>query len=399
MKYDKKQVIDLAKQWNWNEVAEALGSTRESVRKWAYRHLSEDELADIRSSRLNNETNIIDTATKQVDNVSVISIKDKTPDEMLQMVGFNPETFKLKKSYINMYGDKLSLRVEAEPVVSNFDIDNYIKVISNAVRDAVMTPHKREMRNHTGVDVLVPLYDVHFGFVTYGEMMQVADRIISELEYMKPETVHLVLGGDYFQAEDDKGHTTSGTATGELDFGKMITEGVSFLLYLIEQLGALGSEVNVRYVGGNHDRFATMVMLSTLSVASGVKINGKQLHVMRGLDANHEWEPFLIKNTPVFAYHGAGVMKNKVKQQDYLKYIKELYPEMLMHSLGANQPIHVFTGHIHKQEMSENGVKVWQVPVVSKFSDYEIANGFVDSNNHVSLFTFDDKGMTGVRFV
>jgi hypothetical protein len=373
---------------SWTDVAKSFedGDTLvpESIRKYWSKNSTVEQKEAFKQARLREEGGMHTTRENQdgvaervFDGQAFTAMKDKSEEDLLRSVGVDPEKFYVTKSYTTNYnnGDKFSIRVEYAPKIAGFDINEYLDKIKAApIQKPVFT---REARG--GINAVLPLYDLHFGMpgVNY-------DKLAYEIEqYLTLESVHelvIVLGGDVLHVDNSHGTTTAGTKVGE--FGtQMVTDATLFLMNLIAVASENVDKLRLISVAGNHDLATTQVMLATIKATTGYEFEG---------GATVETYGFNLGNVPMVAYHGGGQAKNRIKASDYLKYTHKIHREVAMQSLEMDAPIHWFTGHIHSEKTYVDGVKIHQVPSVAVRSDYEVSNGWVDSDNHTPILLFTE---------
>jgi len=83
---------------NWDEIAEALGKTRDSVRKQFYRLSAEDEPETVsKSVKFDSDGTETTTALMRLKHEP-----DKSPETMLKLTGYDPDKFDLISSQYNV---------------------------------------------------------------------------------------------------------------------------------------------------------------------------------------------------------------------------------------------------------------------------------------------------------
>lgn len=390
-----QEVFELAKSMTWEEVAHELNyeHSGETLRKITRTHLTPEQLQEIRSCRASSNVykmhkRVKETPTGEIEEVvelnpeRVIGLHDKSPEDMLRLAGFDPDKFELSKTYINSYDGKLSMRVTAEPkTVSGLDLDKLNEVFSNYITPVYTKDEQGS------VNAVLPLYDLHFGFVDPSAYQDMIQNIVQVLNAHDVAKLVVILGGDVLHHEGN-GHTSSGTyVQPNFDTTKMVSDFSTWLMTLVDTISPLVNEINFISVAGNHDLGITNAVLTAFSTVSDIEIKGLGVQ---------EVISFTLGNLAMVAYHGAGTNKNKIKEKDYLKVMSTDMPHVLSHALEhGTQPIW-WTGHLHGAMEHLDGVEIKRVPAVHQRSAYELANGFVDGKyNKVNMYLFDTDSEIG----
>lgn len=321
---------------------------------------------------------------KEIDGEAFTAIKDKGEAELLEFVGLDPDEFAIKQSgsYFNQYADKTSLRIAFERREKPFDIDLYLDKVNsyefkkNAVD--IISGANNDMY------AVLPLYDMHFGFADSAEYFDKIGEVVAELQARPVKELLIILGGDYLHSETAEGITSSGTSIDSIDLMQAVTDATNFITAMTRATAAYAGNVKVIAIDGNHDRTSSQIMYHTLK-AMGVDI-----------EYTGEFASYQLGNVPVVMYHGGGVKKNRLRDTDYLKFIKSEMPDVLIQSLKTGNDIHWFQGHYHTTTEKTDSLYIHQVPAITKTSGWEKSNGFVGSLNGMKIYYFDANRQRGV---
>ena len=321
---------------------------------------------------------------KEIDGEAFTAIKDKGEAELLEFVGLDPDEFAIKQSgsYFNQYADKTSLRIAFERREKPFDIDLYLDKVNNYEFKKNAT--ESVLSDNNDMYAVLPLYDMHFGFADSAEYFNKIGEVVAELQARPVKELLIILGGDYLHSETADGITSSGTSIDSIDLMTAVTDATNFITAMTRATAAYAENVKVIAIDGNHDRTSSQIMYHTLN-AMGIDI-----------EYTGEFASYLLGNVPVVMYHGGGIKKNRLRDTDYLKFIKAEMPDVLIQSLQTGNDIHWFQGHYHTTTEKTDSLYIHQVPAITKTSGWEKSNGFVGSLNGMKIYYFDENRQRGV---
>lgn len=367
------------------EMAEYLGKKEATIRKRA--QIMRETGAMLNKSFVKRQKEQPDGRTynvKEIDGEEFTAIKDKGEAELLEFVGLNPDEFAIKQSgsYFNQYADKTSLRIAFERREKPFDIDLYLDKVNNY--EFTKKPSENVLSANNNMYAILPLYDMHFGFADSAEYFNKIDEVVDELKARPVAELLIILGGDYLHSETAEGVTSSGTSIDGIDLMQAVTDATNFITAITGATSEYAGKVKVIAIDGNHDRTSSQIMYHTLN-AMGVDI-----------EYTGEFASYQLGNVPVVMYHGGGVKKNRLRDTDYLKFIKAEMPDVLMQSLQTGNDIHWFQGHYHTTTEKTDSLYIHQVPAITKTSGWEKSNGFLGSLNGMKMYYFDKNKQRGV---
>lgn len=367
------------------EIAEHLGKKPATIRKRAQR--MRDTGAMLNKAFVTRQKEQPDGRTynvKEIDGESFTAIKEKGEAELLEFVGLNPDEFAIKQSgsYFNQYADKTSLRIAFERREKPFDVDLYLDKVNNYEFTKKTSENVLSVNNN--LYAALPLYDMHFGFADSTEYFEKIGEVVDELKARPVKELLIILGGDYLHSETAEGVTSSGTSIDSIDLMQAVTDATNFITAITCATSEYAGKVKVIAIDGNHDRTSSQIMYHTLN-AMGVDI-----------EYTGEFASYQLGNVPIVMYHGGGVKKNRLRDTDYLKFIKAEMPDVLMQSLQTGNDIHWFQGHYHTTTEKTDSLYIHQVPAITKTSGWEKSNGFLGSLNGMKMYYFDDNKQRGV---
>ncbi|WAX18231.1 hypothetical protein WC29P3_00052 [Weissella phage WC29P3] len=367
------------------EIAEHLGKKEATIRKRAQR--MRETGAMLNKSFVTRQKEQPDGRTynvKEIDGEAFTAIKDKGEAELLEFVGLNPDEFAIKQSgsYFNQYADKTSLRIAFERREKPFDIDLYLDKVNNY--EFTKKPLESILSVNNSMYAVLPLYDMHFGFADSTEYFGKIGEVVEELKSRPVAELLIILGGDYLHSETAEGVTSSGTSIDSIDLMEAVTDATNFITAITGATSEYAGRVKVIAIDGNHDRTSSQIMYHTLN-AMGIDI-----------EYTGEFASYQLGNVPLVMYHGGGVKKNRLRDTDYLKFIKAEMPDVLIQSLQTGNDIHWFQGHYHTTTEKTDSLYIHQVPAITKTSGWEKSNGFVGSLNGMKIYYFDENKQRGV---
>lgn len=367
------------------EIAEHLGKKEATIRKRAQR--MRETGAMLNKSFVIRQKEQPDGRTynvKEIDGESFTAIKDKGEAELLEFVGLNPDEFAIKQSgsYFNQYADKTSLRIAFERREKPFDVDLYLDKVNRYEFTKKASESVLSVNNN--MYAVLPLYDMHFGFADSDEYFVKIGEVVDELKARPITELLIILGGDYLHSETAEGITSSGTSIDSIDLMQAVTDATNFITAITSAASEYAGNVKVIAIDGNHDQTSSQIMYHTLN-AMGVDI-----------EYTGEFASYQLGNVPIVMYHGGGVKKNRLKDTDYLKFIKAEMPDVLMQSLQTGNDIHWFQGHYHTTTEKTDSLYIHQVPAITKTSGWEKSNGFLGSLNGMKMYYFDENKQRGV---
>lgn len=367
------------------EIAEHLGKKEATIRKRAQR--MRETGAMLNKSFVTRQKEQPDGRTynvKEIDGEAFTAIKNKGEAELLEFVGLDPDEFAIKQSgsYFNQYADKTSLRIAFERREKPFDIDLYLDKVNNY--EFTKKPSENVLSANNNMYAVLPLYDMHFGFADSAEYFDKIERVVEELQARRVKELLIILGGDYLHSETAEGITSSGTSIDSIDLMQAVTDATNFIAEITFRAMEWADEVKVMAIDGNHDRTSSQIMYHTWN-AMGIDV-----------EYTGEFASYQLGNVPIVMYHGGGVKKNRLKDTDYLKFIKAEMPDVLMQSLQTGNDIHWFQGHYHTTTEKTDSLYIHQVPAITKTSGWEKSNGFVGSLNGMKIYYFDENKQRGV---
>ncbi len=239
--------------------------------------------------------------------------------------------------------------------------DDLLSRVSDAFKSIpAYRPNPIAPRND-GLLTVYPVMDAHFGMRAWGKETGGHDYDLDHAERdlsnafdalcgisPKSDTAILLLGGDTLHADDNEGHTTSRSHTGDVDgrLMKVATVAVNSISRIVDGLSERHSKVIVRVLRGNHDGHSHIILSCGLEQRYRLS---ETVHVdMSPRDLFY----FQHGKVLIASHHG-----------------DRSPPQRLAMSIADECPFwsetrdrHILTGHIHHDSVKDfPGVKWWSL--------------------------------------
>ena len=324
--------------------------------------------------------NSVSVANRVMDKVA--EGKLYTQDELLIEHGFDPTQFRIKNATSNNWGIRndeelmnyqhkvVALPIEQLPTYQ--DVVDVIERIEPLEVELLADEIPQQY-------LLIPLYDMHFGVNTYDRLL----LEISDIVRNTYEEILIVVGGDYLHVDNLNNTTVKGTQLEEVDFPKMISDGVEFLKSVIKVCLENSPNVKLVYLPGNHASSNDYII--TWGAASSFD----------GLDYDVDLEQFKhawLGNHSIFLHHG-----DKVKNE---KKLLEIMVSKYAREWGESKSRYLITGHLHhERSLAFGGLTHYQMMSPSASSKYERDNGFVGSECGLMLIEFNNLKRSAIYYL
>lgn len=310
-----------------------------------------------------------------------------TPEELIELHGFNPKNFQLKSVTSNEWTTPTNgetyynyqSKIIVAPIIKK-EID--IEEIKEFFLD--ITPKKIELScDELPKDyLLIPLADMHFGLNSDKDYevlrREIADKILNQYE-----EILFTMHGDYFHVDNFLNTTEKGTRIDDVDFKAGVKAGYNFLLPLLELALENSPNVKVVYLKGNHAPSIDYMFIS------GLERMYPQIEFDTSLNEfKHAW----LGMHSIFMHHG-----DKVKNPNKLVEI------MVSHfgkEWGESQSRYLITGHFHHEKsLSFAGLTWYQLQSPSKHSSYDNMYGYNTTESGQMLFEFTETKRSAIYYI
>ncbi len=240
--------------------------------------------------------------------------------------------------------------------------------------------------------------DLHFG--KYGwidevgqhyDLEEARHRVLTKTEELlarlpsKPEKFYVGVGSDWFHVDNDVGTTTAGTPQDMAGTpAQILMEGCDLARQHIDLLRAV-SDVELLFMGGNHDRHTSIMLMMYLDAyyrdCEDVKVI-----------LSPEIRQYVTYGNNLIGFtHGDGKI---------MKKLNALMAHEQRSAWGNTANKLWFHGHLHHQQMrEEGGCLVIQLPSLAGEDRYHSRNGYVMAKAGLSAYIIDkEEGLIGSLF-
>ena len=300
--------------------------------------------------------------------IKVVRGHKLSPDDVLSAHGYDPTQWKIARATSNfwkqtptatLYQSKIQLR----PVTT---VD--LSAILNAAVEPVTV-----LQDNTGPNnLVVPLYDLHFGITTLAALQPVLTNIVATVGHGYRHIV-IVLGGDLLHSDFmNQTMTVKGTQLDHIDTVKAWAEAKQFVGEIIEACIANSTHVSLYAVGGNHDFDMQWAFVD------GLADRYPQINVHNTTDYR---QAFRLGHVGIMIAHGDTALKKLP-----MLFATE-YPDIWSNSSWRE----VLYGHFHHEVVNDDsGVVIRQLGTPKPSDNYEKKNGYTMSGRSLKLFEYDD---------
>lgn len=319
--------------------------------------------------------------------VEVFEETDKTPERVMEMLGYRQGAWELTGFNLTKYGKEDSPMYAAKVMLKPDKIGIDWDALGEQLTDRVAPKQPKAPVN---VDeeryLVIPLFDLHFGPNSLTDYDESLGKIYKQLE-TEYKRVLIISGGDILDSDNHQSTTTSGTQLETTDLNQAWDDAFDFFDLIIDKALDHAEEVEVLYVPGNHDYTSGQTLFKPLN---------RLYRDEDRLTVNDEQESFkatLLGSNFIGATHG--VKRNK---KDY----PMIYATQFSQLWGA-EDVHtreVYTGHLHfEHTVDMNGLVIRQMPTRNEENQWSRDNGFMGSHKRFMLIEYSEYETEMIRYV
>lgn len=295
---------------------------------------------------------------------------------VLKAHGFDPEKWQIvnvKNSFWEqgsrdegkkrLYSSKITVK-PIEKIVTEKDL---IDKINGKIDPVIIKNEKNGSRN-----LVIPLFDVHFGIETYEHIEDKLEQIVERIRNGY-KNITIIIGGDYFHSDFmNKTQTASNTQLDHVDNIKALDDGAKFLSILIEESIKNSDTISVKGIGGNHDRDKQFMFIW------GMKNKYPQVDIDITMETR---QAFNINSIGILIAHGDLATKK----------LPMLFATEFTDVWAKSKYRTVMTGHFHTEKTTDiDGVVLRQFGTSKKSDPYETVNGYTMARKHIQVLEFND---------
>ena len=291
-----------------------------------------------------------------------------TPREVLEAHGYDYTKWELLRATSNFWKQT----PEATLYQSKIQLRPVTTVDLSAILNAAVEP-VTVLQDTTGPNnLVVPLYDLHFGITTLAALQPVLTNIVATVGHGYRHIV-IVLGGDLLHSDFmNQTMTVKGTQLDHIDTVKAWAEAKQFVGAIIEACIANSTHVSLYAVGGNHDFDMQWAFVD------GLADRYPQINVHNTTDYR---QAFRLGHVGIMIAHGDTALRKLP-----MLFATE-YPDIWSNSSWRE----VLYGHFHHEVVNDDsGVVIRQLGTPKPSDNYEKKNGYTISGRSLKLFEYDD---------
>lgn len=299
---------------------------------------------------------------------------NKDPRTLMTLCGYDPDKFEMISGSYKVYEQhskqdgtvpQYSISIKVKPIV-DVSAAEIVDIMNEQIKPVMI------QNDHFGENnLIVPLFDLHFGIATYERYKPMLSRIEQIINHGYKHIV-IEIGGDTLHSDFmDKTMTARGTQLDHVDTVKAWQDAKRFVGEVIECSLSNAKHVSIRAISGNHDRDMQWAFVD------GLADRYPQVHVH---NPNAFRQAFRLDHVGVLEAHGDIALKKLP-----MLFATE-YPEIWANSTWRE----CHYGHFHHQVVNDDlGVIMRQMGTPKPTDGYEQKNGYTMSSKMLTLFEYD----------
>lgn len=288
--------------------------------------------------------------------------------------GFDPEKWQvvnIKNSFweqnsredgkTKLYSSKITVK----PKENKASFNDIVASLNEEIKTIIV-----KKTNNGDKNLVIPLFDIHFGIMTGEKMDVLLQQMVSIIE-RGYDNISIIVGGDMLHSDFmSKTQTANNTQLDHVDTFKMLDDASKFMSQLIEISIANSNKTKVHAISGNHD------VDSQFYFIWGLQQKFSQVDFDNNLNSRLA---FQIGKIGILAAHG------NVAQKRLPMLFANEYPEIWATSTYRM----VASGHYHTEKLNDlDGVVVHQFGTPKSSDPYEVLNGYTMARKHLQLLEF-----------
>ena len=314
------------------------------------------------------------------DLVEIYNERDKTPERILEILGFDSKhweypNFKISKwnqhnkedGTVDLYSVKADLKPKQIEVTPE-DIAEIFKGIEPRKVPLLLDEVPK-------MYLLIPLYDMHFGLNSYEEYLIYLQKI-KDIVMNGYAEILIIVGGDFLHVDNNLMMTEYGTRIDDVPIEKMKKDAARFVVELVNFCLEHSPKVKLTYLPGNHAPSNDHSLLYGMGVGNVFE----DLEVDLSMDEmKHDW----LGGHSIFSHHG-----DKYKK---LEKVYEVITGKFPKEWGESISRYYVTGHLHTEyALVKSLLHAYRVMSPSKATTYDKKGGWDMTESGMMLFEFDD---------
>lgn len=392
--YDDELIRKLRlKGQTWEQVGEVFDTAADNVRKyasskdWFDEIRVEEKVTNRNSFKSEVDINYQTGEHRVYQLVEIFDETDKSPDKIMEMLGYKQGVWELTNFNLTKYGKEDSPMYAAKVMLKPDKIGIDWEELGNRLANRVEPKLPSELIHINNNEYLViALFDLHFGNNTIDDYDESLGKIFRQLEneYQK---VLILSRGDILHVDNYQSTTASGTQLDTTDMNQAWDDAFDFFDLIIDKSLDHAESVEVMYVPGNHDESAAQTLFKALN-----KLYRKEERLVID-DRQEMYKATLLGHNFIGVTHG--VKRNK---KDYPMLFATQFSS-LWGTDGVNTR-EVYTGHLHHEHTVDmNGLMIRQMPTRNKDDKWHKDNGFVGSHKRFQIVEYSEYETEMIRYV
>src|SRR5699024_9749938 len=375
----------------WDEIGAVFGTSGENVRAYAKKQDWFDEIREehkvTNRNAFKSELDIdYKTGERTVHQlVEIFDEADKTPERVMEMLGYKQGVWELTNFNLTKYGKEDSPMYAAKVMLKPDKVGIDWETLGDKLADRLTPKQPKAPQNaHRERYLVILLYDLHFnGTNEYDETL---GKIFEQLEY-EYKKVLIISGGDILHTDNYQSTTASGTQLETTDINQAWEDAFDFFDLIMDKSLDCAEEIEVIYVPGNHDTTVGQTLFKALT-----KLYQREDRITID-DAQEMFKATLLGHNFIGATHG--VKRNK---KDYPMIFATQFSQLW----GAEgvRTRETFVGHLHHEwTVDMNGLVIRQMPTRNETDQWHKDNGFVGSHKRFMLVEYSEYETEMIRYV
>ena len=390
-KYDDELIIKLKKQGlSWTEIGDIIKVDGETLRSYSrtkswYKEIKLGGVEKVVSKKHNSDGSISSMIRDRLDEKRQFS-----EEELLELHGFNPDEFRIKTvtsnewSMTNSEGERyynFQSKIIAELLRSEDKlIEQLEKLITKYTKPFELEKNVTIKQNLIDKSIVIPLPDMHFGLNICKDYSDYQEQIFDRVS-KSYKTIVINILGDWLHTDNFVHETVSGTRVNDTNIPMAWEEASKFIEPLIQRALLTTSDVRIIYSKGNHDESMTWGFCKYLEVKypqAKVDVTTNQLKVT------------VVGDMAIYFSHGH-------KQKNKLNTLcASLYPK----EWGKATSRILLTGHMHHIASKDfSGIVQYQLPTISRSTDFEEDNLYLGSDKGIHLFEISNNRVAAIYYL
>ena len=375
----------------WDEIGAVFGTSGENVRAYAKKQDWFDEIREehkvTNRNAFKSELDIdYKTGERTVHQlVEIFDEADKTPERVMEMLGYKQGVWELTNFNLTKYGKEDSPMYAAKVMLKPDKIGIDWEALGDKLADRLTPKQPKTPQNaHRERYLVIPLYDLHFnGTNEYDETL---GKIFEQLEY-EYKKVLIISGGDILHTDNYQSTTASGTQLETTDMNQAWEDAFDFFDLIMDKSLDCAEEIEVIYVPGNHDTTVGQTLFKALT-----KLYQREDRITID-DAQEMFKATLLGHNFIGATHG--VKRNK---KDYPVLFATQFSQLW--GVEGVRTRETFVGHLHHEwTVDMNGLVIRQMPTRNETDQWHKDNGFVGSHKRFMLVEYSEYETEMIRYV